>query len=160
MARFLNRVKGQMFFLTTIASGTLAPTVAEINDGTKLSDPSSTNPLKEVSGLKSKATSVDSPMWGAAQTPKTPGEVQIDDPTLSFYSDDTTNPLWTTLADGVSGYLVKAPPGTIAAGLKVNVFPITVAGNNDDDNSSNEAAGFDVDFTVTGVPAKRIAVLT
>lgn len=159
MGRYINRVKANWYFLSTIASATLAPTVAEINAGVKLSDATSLNPLKDVSGFKSKATSVDTPMYGASQTPKTPGEVQIDDSALNFYLDDTTNPLHTTLAEGVSGFFVKVPPGAIAAGKKVNVYPGTVSGNNDDDSSSNEAATFNVDVTVTGIPAKRIAVL-
>lgn len=160
MGRYVERVKGRVWFLTTIASATLAPTVAEITAGVRLSDPTSTNPLKEVDGFKSSASFVETPFYGAAQTPKISGEIQLADSGVIYYRDETTNPLDATLADNVKGYFVFAGPGSsVAAGLKVDVYPSEVAGNNPERNSGNEAATSRADVAISNIPAKQIAVL-
>lgn len=160
MARYIGRVKDRVWFVPTIASGTKAPTVAEISAGTLLSDSSSVNPLVSLEGYTATASSVETPMYGAAQTPKIAGEVQLADSALIFYKDDTTNTLKTTLARAVTGFIVIAGPGvSVAAGLKVNVYPIEVSGNNDVNDAGNTAKTFRVDTAVNSIPAENIAVL-
>jgi hypothetical protein len=160
MARFIERVSGRAWWLSSIASSTKAPTVAEIAAGILLSDPEDENPLVNVEGFSAEASSVDSPMYGASQTPKTPGEVTLSDSALTFYRDDTTNPIRTALPRGEEGFVVFAGPGgAVAAGTKVDVYPAQVTGNNPVRGNANEPATFRVGVAITGIPGEDLAVL-
>ncbi len=155
MAKFMRRGKTKVKFCPSIASTTLAPTVAELTSGTDL-----TNEIAEMSGFNSKSTMIDIPNFGSRQTPKIAGEQQSDDSSITIYEDDTTNPLQTTLARDVNGYIVIAPAGVLTASSKVDVFPVSVASNTRQYTSGNEAAKIQIDFAVTAVPAQDIAILT
>lgn len=160
MTRYIERVSGRVWFATTIASGAYAPTVAEIGAAVLLSDAASTNALADIEGFTASASFVDTPLFGASQTPKVPGEVQLADSALIFYRDSTTNPLLATLADGTVGFVIFAGPGAnVTTSTKVDVFPVQVGGNNNVHSSANEAARFRVDFAINNIPAKNISVL-
>lgn len=160
MANFLRRGTTKAYFLPTIASATLAPTQAEITAGTWLSNPSSTNTLAEVSGFNSKSTFIDIPNFGSRQTPKIPGEQQSDDSSMQFYEDTTTNPIRTLLPRDTTGFIVMAKNGVTTTSGKVDVFPVTVGANTALYTTGNEAAKFQVDFAITGIPVQDIAPLT
>lgn len=143
MAKFLRRGKTKVFYIPTIASQT-APTQAELTAGTEL-----TNLIGSMSGFNFKSTTIDIPNFGSRQTPKIPGENTSDDSSMNFYEDDTSNPIRTTLAKDVTGYILIAPAGLTAAGSKVDVFPIQVSANTRQYTTANEAAQFVVDYAIT-----------
>lgn len=160
MARYIGRVKDRVWFVTTIASGTLAPTIAEIAAGTLLSDPNSTNPLVSLDGFNATATQVETPMYGAPQTPKIAGEVQLADSSITVYKDDTTNTIKSTMARGVTGYIVIAGPGSsVTTSTKVNVYPIEVVGNNDNNDSGNTAKTITIGTAINKIPGENLSVL-
>lgn len=160
MARYIGRVKDRVWFVPTIASETLAPTVAEIGDGTLLSDPDSENGLVSLEGFTATATSVETPLYGAPQTPKIAGEIQLADSALIFYKDDSDNPIKTLLARGVEGFIVIGGPGTsVSTSTVVNVYPIEVSGNNDVNDAGNTAKTFRIDVAVNGIPGEELNVL-
>jgi hypothetical protein len=162
VARYIGKVKDRVVWIPTIASGTLAPTVAEIAAGTVLSDPSALNPLVSLEGFTATAQQAETPMYGASQTPKIPGEVALADSSLVFYKDDgSSNPIKTTLARGVSGFIGIAGPGSsFASGQKINVYPVQVAGNNDVNDSGNVAKTIRVDTAITNIPGENVSILS
>lgn len=157
MAKFLRRGNTKVYFLPTIASTTLAPTVAEINAGTLLSIVNGPNELADIDGFRRQSNFIDTPHFGSRQTPKIPGEIEAPDSSLTFYEDDTTNPVSTVLPQDQLGFIVLGK--SVAAAAKVDVFPIQVAAQSPEYSAGNEAAKFKVDIAVTGVPATKIAVL-
>lgn len=156
MGRYLQRGNLKVYFVPTIAAGNMAPTVAEITAGTLLSVASGANALSAIDGFNVKADFIETPHFGARQTPKIPGEIKFDDSSLTFYEDDTSNPVRTLLAQDVSGYIVIGK--LVTASSKVNVFPVQVSSNTPQYTAGNEAATFKVDFAVTDVPAQQVTV--
>lgn len=156
MARFFRRGKTRVFFLPTIVSGTKAPTVAEITAGTDLS--LSTN---DITGFSFANQPIDVPDLASAFTSKIPGPDEADDSTLKLYVDSVTNPLLTTLAKDVAGYIVikDYKIGAMAAADKVDTWPIIVASTAKDYSLGNDPATFTSTFTITSPPAVEIAVL-
>lgn len=160
MGAFLRPGKGRWYFLPSIASATKAPTVAEIAAGTHLTDPNAVNQLIGVEGFDSETTFVTIEPYSTLQTLKLAGRQNSNDSSMTFTEDDSgNNPARTTLARDVDGFIVEAPIGVITAGTKVDVFPVTVGSNNRQRNGANEAASFQVTFSVTGIPAQDVAIL-
>src|SRR4051794_3962941 len=98
MAGFMRRGKSKYYFLTTIASGTLAPTVAEIGAGTHLTATNTPNLMLEPEGFSSESTFIEVQAMASRQTIKLAGEQQSADSFINFIEDDTSNPIRTTLA--------------------------------------------------------------
>jgi hypothetical protein len=155
--KFFRRGKSRAYFLPTIASATLAPTVAEITAGTNLSDA-----VAEVNGFSYSNSPIDTLVMAEDFAGKIPGEDQAEDSSLVIYLDEASNPLRTTLAKGTTGFIVLVdfkPVGSMAAADKVDVYPVDVAAAPKERGLGNEAARWRAEFTVTSRPAEDIAVL-
>jgi hypothetical protein len=160
VAGFVNRGTSKWYFLASIASGTLAPTVAEVGAGTHLTSSSAANLMLAPEGFGVNASFIDVQAMASLQTLKFAGELQTQDSTINFIHDKTSNPILTTLARGVTGFIVENPTGvTIAAGVKVNVYPIEVGSIGPVRTASNEAAQLRAGFAITSIAAENIAVL-
>jgi hypothetical protein len=160
MAGFVNRGTSKWYYLASIASGTKAPTVAEIAAGTHLTDPASANLMLAPEGFGVKASFIDVQAMASLQTLKFAGELQTQDSTINFIHDKTSNPILTTLARGTTGFIVENPTGaTIAAGVKVNVYPIEVGSIGPIRAAGNEAAQLQAGFAITSIAAENISVL-
>ena len=156
MVRFFRRGKTQIVFAPTVAAATLKPTIAEITGGTNLS--ASTN---DISGFTFANSPIDTPDMATPFTSKIPGPDEADDCTIKYYLDSVTNPLNTTLAKDVIGFIVLADYkllGTWASGDRVDVWPVQVGSNAKDYSVGDDPATSTVTFTVTATPAVNTTV--
>jgi hypothetical protein len=147
--------KYKVQFVPTIASATLAPTVAEFNAGTVLTT------FTPVDGVNFSPTqnNATQAMLGDAFVTEEPGTWGLG-LTLTFVRDDTTDTPVTTFPYNTAGYIVMNPFGvTIAAGAKVDVYkgkshnPVPLA------SAENEYQKWQVVWAVTATPKFGIAVL-
>lgn len=149
MGYYIRKGHTKLYWVPSIANSTYSQiTAAELAAGTLLS----TSALAEVNGFSSKSNFVDIPNFASLQTPKIPGEKTSDDSSLTFYEDDTSNPIATLLAQDEDGFLVFFKNGATSTGSKYDAFPAQVASNTPQYTSGNEAAKFVVDVAITNVP--------
>lgn len=151
MAGFVRRGVTKYRWATAIAS-TAAPTRAEITASTNLG-----GQLADLSGLTSTRTSVDRPDMDTKFTKKVAGVDEVADIAFTFHDDDATTTVRTALAEGTNGFLLVFPYGDVAT-KRMEVWPCQVLGNNDQHNSGNETAKFEVGFAPTDVPVKTATV--
>lgn len=152
MARFMRKGITELYFVPTI-SNPAAPTVAEITAGTDLEDQ-----LAEINGFSFSNSPIDTPDMGDAFVSKIPGEDTVDSSDMTFYEDDTSNPIKTALAKGTTGYVAIFYAGLVTAdtpaiGDKCDVWPCQVASNSRMYTADNEAAKYQVVFTLTDSPS-------
>ena len=142
-------------FLTTIASATLAPTVAEYTAGVALTS------VTPIDGLNFNPTqnNASQAMLGDAFVQEQPGTWGLG-LTLTFVRDDTTDTAVTTFPYKTAGYIVNQPFGvTVAAGVKVDVYKVTSHNPVPLASAENEFQKWQVMFGVTETPEFNIAVL-
>lgn len=159
MARFFRRAKERWVFAPAVAN-LAAPTRAEINAGTVLTEPGSS----AVSGFAADPTGfrlmnepIATPDAASSFDKQIPGLNRVDGtPTIVFYDDDAGTAIRTALAEGTAGFVMRMPNGD-AVGKRVGVWPVKVAGLNDDLGVLNAgaAATFEVQFSVTAEPQKN-----
>lgn len=143
-------------FLTTIASSTLAPTVAEYTAGTALTtitpvdgigySPTQNNASQAILGQGFIAESIGT--WGLGLT-------------LTLMRDDTTDTAITTFPYKTNGYLVFQPFGvTVIAGTKVDSLKVSTHNPVPLTSAENEFQKWQVMFAVQSPgPKFNIAVL-
>lgn len=154
MARFFRRGKTRFYFLTATPASLTAPTVAEINAGTNL-----TTAVAEVAGFTFANQPIETPDFGSAYVSRIPGPDQAEDSALTFYEDRTSNPLRTTLAKGVQGYIAMLPgggsgaAGAPAIGDKVDLFHVEVASTPREISAGNDPARWRCELTVLDAPS-------
>jgi hypothetical protein len=149
----MRKGKTKVRWIPTIAlySTTGIPSTAEATAGTDLSPQ-----LNEINGFTFKNSPIDTPDMSSALVTKVSGEDTLEDSSLVFYEDDTTNPIQTLLAKGTNGYVGFYYKGTAganpASGDKIEYYPVQVGSNSRRYTAGNEAAMYEVAFTVTNVP--------
>lgn len=150
MSRFMRKGTTKIWFVPTIADPS-APTSAEVTAGDDL-----TGQLAEITGFNFSNNPIDTPDMASAFVGKIPGEDTTDNSDLTFYEDDSSNPISTALAKGTTGYVVIFPAGiagaTPAAADVADVWPAIVASNSRQYTADNEAAKYQVMFTLTTEP--------
>lgn len=150
MARFMRKGITKVYFCPTIATPT-APTTAEITAGTAL-----TGQVAELNGFTFSNAPIDVPDLSSAFVKKIPGEDTVEDSSIVFYEDKTTNPISTALAKGTVGFVVIFYAGTAgsnpAAADKCEVWGCIIASNSRRYTAGNEAAQYEVVFTLTDPP--------
>lgn len=156
MSRFMRKGTTKVYFVPVIAGA--APTVAEITGGTNL-----TPQIAEINGFNFTNNPIDTPDMASAFVGKIPGEDTVDNSSITFYEDDTTNPIKTSQAKGTVGHIVIAYQGLIgatpAAGDKVDIWPCIIASNSRMYSAGNESAKYQVVYTLTEAPAEEATVL-
>lgn len=158
MPRTMRKGTAQFYLVPTIASATLAPTTAEVIAGTRLD-----TQLAEVSGFSFQNNPIATPDMADDFVSMIPGEETTEDSSMDFYELRTANPIKTALAKGTDGYVVIFYDGIAgtapAAGDKVDVWPIIVNKNTRLYTAANEAAKYQVGFSVTSAPGEELSVL-
>lgn len=152
MARFMRKGKTRVYYVPTITTLT-APTVAQITAGTRLD-----TSLSEVTGFEFANQPIDAPDMSSSFVGKITGEDQVTNSTMTFYEDDTTNPIQTALPKGTNGYVVFFYKGIAGAspaiGDKTESWPIQVASSSRKYSVGNEAAAYVIAFTNTAAPVE------
>lgn len=149
MTRYMRKGISKVRFAPTIAS-IAAPTTAEVTAGTDL-----TPQLADIAGFTFANNPIPTPDMATTFTSQVGGEDTAEASSLTFYEDDTTNPIMTTLAKGTTGYVLLYPKtagATPASGDKLEVWPVTVTSQAREWSTGNDPARFVVSFAVTSVP--------
>lgn len=142
-------------FLTTIASATLAPTVAEYGAGTDLTG------VIPVTGVQpgGSQNNASLAMLGASHIDQQPGTWGAT-LTLEAVRDTVTDTLVTTFPYATSGFVVINWQGiTVIAGTKVDVYAIKSHQPIPMNSAENEFQKWTVSLPVTATPKYNIAVL-
>ena len=150
MPRFMRKGTTKIWFAPTVTNPA-APTVAQITAGTRLD-----TALSEISGFTFSNSPIDTPDMSSTFVAKIQGEDTVEDSSMTFYEDTTSNPIMTALSKGANGYVVIFYAGLAgaapAAGDKCEVWPVTVSSNARQYTANNEAAKFQVSFANTAAP--------
>lgn len=157
MSRYFRRGTTKIYFAPSIVD-VEAPTEAEMAAATELSCE-----IAEISGFAFQNNPIDVPDMCAEFVKKIPGEDTADDSEITFYEDDTSNPLFTTLAKGEEGFIVFFPYGvggaSPVAGDDCEVWPASVAKTTREWSAGNDPARFMSTFTITDVPGLQSEVV-
>lgn len=152
MGRYFRRGTTKIYFLPSVAAKE-SPTTGEIAAGTDL-----TNSVAEVAGFTFSNSPIPVPDMGSVYTKTIPGEDTSDDSSLTFYEDDVSNPIRTTLAKGTSGYILLFPAGGIIATSNVEVWPVKTTSVAREWSAGNDPARFVIQFTIPDTPATDATV--
>ncbi len=156
MARYFRRGTTKIYFAPSIAAAS-APTEGEMAAATELSCETA-----EINGFAFKNSPIDVPDMCSTFVKNIPGEDKADSSSLTFYEDDTTNPIKTALAKGTEGYIVFFPYGITGAspqtGDVCEVWPVSVASNTREWSAGNDPARYMVEFTITDTPDQESEV--
>jgi hypothetical protein len=157
--RYMDRGVTRFYFVPDIASATLAPTVAEVTAGDRLDEQ-----LNEVNGFTFASNPIDTPNFKDRFTPQISGEDVAEDSSLLLYRlKGEVDTIRAALAKDTEGFIVVFYEGTAgaspAAADKVDVWPVVVSSNAKQYTADNEAAKYNVVFSITSVPGFDLAVL-
>ena len=152
--RFFRRGKSRLVFVATLAAPA-TPTALEVSGGTNL-----TTAVAAIDGLRFSNSPIPTPDLASTFTSTIPGEDTTETPSITFYDDDVnnaSNAIRVALAKGATGYLIYQPYGN-TTGRRQEVWPVTVAGQNDEVSVGNEPARYVVQLAVTGTPTQNSVV--
>lgn len=155
----LPEFQGMIFVATTPGITSLAaPTVAELTaNGTTILDLIGANNGEalvagSVTGLTTTPSSIETPDYVSKTVGKIPGSTSVDDITMDFYLDDTTNVIKSNLDVGDTGFLaIFEGDQTPLAGYPVDVWPVEVQQKIKNFTGANEAATWKLSLQA-GVP--------
>ncbi|MFF0009584.1 hypothetical protein ACFYQT_40020 [Streptomyces tibetensis] len=147
MPRFNRKGTTKIYFLPTVASGTLVPTGAEIDGGTDY-----TGQINAIDGWSLENSPIETPDMASTFVPKIGGDDSAADSSLTFYEDSAADDIETDLAKGTSGYVAIFSKGLTTGAKGMDVYPVTVVSNSKAYTTDNEAAKVTVQFTITSRP--------
>jgi len=156
MSEYFRRGVTRVFEVPTVTM--TAPTAAQVNAGEEITDS-----IADISGFKFSNSRIGIPKLSSDFTGTIRGENTADDSTLTFYDDDSANPLRTTLAKGTATNIVFFPAGTAgatpAAGDEVDIWPVESAATPREWSMGNDPARWMAEFGVTDPPAEDMALV-
>jgi len=160
--RHINAENEKIRYVADMADPT-APTDDEINGGTKLD-----GITKGVTGFTKTTDDKEAPDMGHRFVSTVAGMSKAGSSSLDLYRSSTAGDLEETaaaaLAEGTTGYIVfYDKPGidtAVAAADKADVWPIEVRSNNiKRDGAADDVADRMIEFSITGPPSLRVAVV-
>jgi hypothetical protein len=125
MARFTLSGRIAVRLLATLPADEEAPTVAELNAGINLVGTAQAEELMEFEGFLLEAATIPTPGYASNRVGNVAGDNTYPDSRMSFYKDDTSETIWTALADGETGWVALAWDGVVAS-RDVTLFPARV----------------------------------
>lgn len=156
--RFMRKGTTKFWFVPAIASGTLAPTVAEVNAGVNI-----TTDVATVGGFSFANSPIKTPDMDTTFTKEIGGEDVAEDSSMDMYERDNSTTIHDALQKGDTGYMVIFYKGyagaSPAAADKVDVWPCSVTSNSRLYTADNQAAMYRVKFSITDEPAEALSVL-
>lgn len=146
----------RIFLVPTITMA--APTAVQVNAGVEITDD-----VGDIAGFRYSNSRIQVKRMSSDFVPTIRGENSADDSTLTFYEDDTSNPLRTTLAKGTQTNVVFFSAGTAgatpAAGDEVDIWPVESAAIPKSYSMGNDAAQWMAELGNTAVPVEDIALV-
>jgi hypothetical protein len=156
--RFNAALTEKVYWVPTIASVT-APTSAEITAGQNLTSikPDSISGFSLVRG-QVEGYDISSPVATTADS-----NYDVTDLSFQIFANSTTGSSDVTqntlLAEGSAGYLLFALNGSVATAAKVEIWPVTIRGNNvADTRGTNAIQTRLIQFSSTAPPTKNAVV--
>ena len=149
MAYYVRKELESWHFVPTIAN-LASPTVAEIDAGDDITDD-----IRAVAGFTATTAFIDVPTMKGGRAPKITGGQTTEDSTLTMAEHNTfaANTIKAALAEGTSGYIVISPyVKTVAAAARVDVYPVTIGGNNRTHTVDDAPSEYTVNFGITADP--------
>lgn len=153
MARYFRRGITKFKFLPAVASLD-APSRAEISAGVDLSPD-----VSDVAGWTYTNTPIDTPDFATTFTPQIGGEDKAAQSSLTFYDNDASTTIRAALVKGTAGFMVLMPYGDVPT-KRCEVWPATVVSIADQYATANEAAKFQVTFSITARPHQAAVIPT
>lgn len=144
MARFFRRGLSKVKFAPAVAGA--SPTRAEITAGVDLSAS-----VADITGFQLQNNPITTPDLSTAFDSQIDGPDSTDDSALTFYDDNASSTIRTTLAKGVSGYILLFPYNDLV-GKRVEVWQVKSTGVNDQWTLDAQAAQFRVGFAILSTP--------
>lgn len=151
MARYFRRGVTKFKFLPAV-SNLDAPTRAEITAGVDVS-----GQVSDVSGWTYANSPIDTPDFATTFTPQIGGEDKAAQSSLNFYDDDASTTIRVALAKGTAGFMVLMPYGDVPT-KRCEVWPSTVISIADQYATANEAAKYQVMFSITARPHQAAVI--
>lgn len=159
MARFFRRGKEKWVFAPAVANPA-APTRAEINAGTVLTQPGDTAAagVAAVAGFTLSNAPITVPDAASTFDKSIPGVDSTDASSITIYDDDASSTKRTALAKGTAGFIIRMPYGDVA-GKRCEVWQVRTTGVNDDANLvAAEGATFVVGCSIEAQPNQNAVV--
>lgn len=160
MARFMRKGKAKVYFVTPKPADLAAISAAVVTGagGTNL-----TPELGEVSGFTFANSPIQTPNMDEAFTPQIGGEDTAADSSLGLYEQDDNSTIKDDLAKGVPGVVLFFHRGIAgaapAAGDAYEAFPGVITSNARTYTVANEAAMYNVSFSIDGTPEEGVLVV-
>ena len=147
MARFTLPGRMEVVFMTTEPSDTAATTAAELAAGVDLIGTSQAEELAELEGFVVNSATIATPGYASHSVANVSGDETYPDSRLAFYKDDTSETIYTALAQGTTGFIAFMRDGS-ATGEEVELFPVTVQ-SRVRRPARDQAHIFDVNFAIS-----------
>lgn len=157
MSRVIPNEQTWVGFATSVASGTLVPTAAEVSGSTNLT------PLLMGINASSQGNTVPTPSFDSLFETSIIGTSQATF-SADFYRDDTADTAWTTLPRGTEGYFIISRFGGAGAnqmpttGDVVEVWPVQVVSRTAANMANNTVQSFTITCSVNIEPNEAATV--
>ncbi|WP_425834187.1 hypothetical protein [Streptomyces fractus] len=148
-SRFFRRGIAKIYWVKNLADPE-HPTRTEISEPNRFD---LTDAVASVEGWALSNEAIETPDMGSTFNSSIPGNDTAEDSSLTFYEDRYSNEVEQQLTKGAAGYLLLLRKGDIPGSPSMDVFPAQVATRSASYTTDNEAAQFEVSFTITEEPA-------
>jgi hypothetical protein len=147
MPRFSRKGVTKILFSPTIAATSYIPIRSELTSAVKL-----TKAMAAIDGFVLENDEIETPDLESTFTSKIPGNDKAADSSITFYEDDTTDTLETTLAKGSVGFIIILRKGDVPASTSMDIYPVRVASRAPAITVDNESAKWMAKFSITDTP--------
>ncbi|MEU3973422.1 hypothetical protein [Streptomyces bacillaris] len=145
--RFLRRGISKILWVPDLGDPKY-PSRREINKAFNLTDA-----VSDIEGWALENDPIETPDMGSTFNSSIPGNDKAENSSLTFYEDRYSDAIEQQLPKGAKGYVVLLRKGDIPGSRSVDVFPVQVATRAATYSTGNEAAKFQVTFTITDEPS-------
>ncbi|MER8002097.1 hypothetical protein [Streptomyces sp. NPDC095613] len=111
-----------------------------------------THRVSDIEGWTLSNEAIETPDMGSTFNGSIPGNDTAEDSSLTFYEDRASNEIEQRLSKGAEGWILLLRKGDVPGSPSADAFPVTVATRAATYTTDNEAAKFQVTFTVTDEP--------
>ncbi|MDN0193918.1 hypothetical protein [Streptomyces sp. S.PNR 29] len=147
--RFLRRGISKIYWLRKV-NNSERPTRTEISEPNRFD---LTKAVSDIEGWALENEPIETPDMGSTFNSSIPGNDKAESSSLTFYEDRFSDDIEQELPKGAKGYVVFLRKGDIPGSRSVDVFPVQVATRAATYSTGNEAAKFQVTFTITEEPS-------
>ena len=147
--RFLRRGISKIYWLKKV-NNPERPTRSEISEPNRFD---LTKAVSDIEGWALENEPIETPDMGSTFNSSIPGNDKAESSSLTFYEDRFSDDIEQELPKGAKGCVVFLRKGDIPGSRSVDVFPVQVATRAATYSTGNEAAKFQVTFTITEEPS-------